>query len=58
MKTRPERKRFVAFYVSDKEKDMIVGAATTLDMSISDYCRKILVKQSEKDAGEDVRKDT
>lgn len=40
---RKERDKFIAFYVSDDEKQIIVDAAASRDMSISDYCRKILI---------------
>lgn len=41
---RKERNKFIAFYVSDDEKSVIVNQAAVNDMSVSDYCRKILLK--------------
>ena len=41
---RKERTKFIAFYVSDEEKDFIANQAAMNDMTISDYCRKILLR--------------
>lgn len=43
---RKERNKFVAFYVSDEEKECLVKNAMLADMSISDYCRKTLFEAS------------
>lgn len=48
MKIRRNRDKTLMFYVSDEEKQRIIEAAQESDMSISDYCRKALVKKSEK----------
>lgn len=42
IKTKRNREVPVMFYVSQEEKDQIVEKAKNLDMSISDYCRKVL----------------
>lgn len=46
-KVRRSRTQLVAFYVSDEEKAAIVKLAQNRDMSISDYCRKVLIANSE-----------
>lgn len=46
-KVRRSRTQLVAFYVSDEEKAAIVKLAQNRDMSISDYCRKVLMANSE-----------
>ncbi len=43
---RPERNKFIAFYVSDDEKAIIVGEAMAHDLSVSDYCRKTLLRNA------------
>ena len=43
---RPERKKFIAFYVSDEEKEQIVSSALQRDMTVSDYCRKMLLQKN------------
>ena len=48
MKIRRNRDKTLMFYVSDEEKKRIIEAAQENDMSISDYCRKALVKNAEK----------
>lgn len=49
IKVRKERTAFIAFYVSDEEKDAIVNAAQCADMSISDYCRRMLLSSREEE---------
>lgn len=48
-KVRKSRTQFIAFYVDEEEKEMIVEAAKKSDMTISDYCRKMLLKTSRED---------
>lgn len=48
---RKERTKFVSFYVSDEEKRAIVSAADRNDMSISDYCRKVLMRNNQMEGG-------
>ena len=46
-KVRRTRERLIAFYVSEEERDMIIFAAQMKDMSISDFCRKTLMREAE-----------
>ena len=53
-KIRRERNQFIAFYVSEEEKEAIIRMAQSRDQSISDFCRKTLlsnVAYKEKDEG-------
>lgn len=43
-KVRIPRTQVIAFYVSDEERTAVIAAAQKEDMSISDYCRKTLMK--------------
>lgn len=52
MKFRKERNQFVAFYVSEEEKALIVKMAKESDMSISDFCRKTLLNSNNVKDGE------
>lgn len=45
---RKERNKFIAFYVSDEEKEYIANQAAINDMTISDYCRKVLLRSNMK----------
>lgn len=40
---RKERNKMIAFYVSEEEKQAIAEGAYKNDISVSDYCRKILL---------------
>lgn len=55
-KAKRSRTEFIAFYVSEEEKKQIVSYADENDQSISDYCRKTLLKKRE--ASDYVRKDS
>lgn len=39
---RPDRNKPIMFYATEQEKEVIVNNAKREDMSISDYCRKVL----------------
>ena len=41
-KVRPDRNKPIMFYATEQEKEVIVNNAKREDMSISDYCRKVL----------------
>ena len=43
MKTRRTRDVPIMFYVSRDEKDVIIDAAKSNDMTVSDFCRKTLL---------------
>lgn len=52
LKVRVEREQKVVFNVSNQEKELIVRAAQDVDMSISDFCRRVLfdyIKKEDKD---------
>ena len=44
---KPKRRRteLIAFYVTEREKEIIVENAFKRDQTISDYCRKTLAKE-------------
>ena len=48
---KPKRNRteLIAFYVTKEEKEKIVSTADDNDQSVSDYCRKKLIKRSEEE---------
>ena len=39
---KPKRSDFIAFYVTEEEKQFIVDCACRWDMTVSDYCRRVL----------------
>ena len=41
-----KREKMLAFTVSSKEKAIISEKATSLDMTLSDYCRYILFQEN------------
>ena len=43
---RKERNKIISFFVSDDEKEAIAECAARLDMSVSDLCRKTLLKNN------------
>ena len=49
VKRRVKRKRteLIGFYVTKEEKDKIVANAEDNDQTVSDYCRKTLVRKKE-----------
>ena len=51
---KPKRKRteFIAFYVTEKEKEAIVERAYSNDQTVSDYCRKMLTRGVQNDVRE------
>lgn len=57
---KPKRKRteLIAFYVTEREKEMIVKNAFEKDQTISDYCRKTLANMKTVEERDYVREDT
>ena len=45
-KTKRKRTEFVAFYVTKEEKEKIASLAEENDQTISDYCRKTLIRRN------------
>ena len=45
-KQKRKRSELIAFYVTKEEKEKIVSYAEKNDQSVSDYCRKTLIKRN------------
>lgn len=48
IRTKRKREILLAFYVTPDEKAEIVNAARINDQSVSDYCRKTLIRNCRK----------
>ena len=52
-KPKRQRTELIAFYVTEREKEIIVNNAFKRDQTVSDYCRKMLAKEEQSYVRED-----